>query len=180
MNKNTKILASAIIGASLLGASGSVMAATGNLNVEAEVVAALSIEQVTKLDFGAFDVASAAIGSTVLVKSDGTGRTPSGGIVLIPADPGSRGEMKITGKPNLSVTVSSPAGTTTLTSGSDTLTIANADWNYDGLLAGNKCTLDGSTGLCNFFVGATLKTTAAPQPAGEYANAAVQFSVAYD
>lgn len=145
-------------------------AATADLNINAEVIAPLTITETTALNFGSVVPASTAATLQLTPAGD---LTTTGGAVAVGGH--SAGLLTITGDTDAPVSITH-AASTTLTGPGDAITVDNFTLAAGiGGLAGTTLTLSGTDGTLN--VGATLNLNADQAP-GSY-NGTLAFTVAY-
>ena len=159
---NMRILfTSAMLFVGAVFAGNAVWAASANSNIAAIIVQPIGISNSGGLDFG---LMSAGVGASVVNLTTASARSLlSGDASLITGGSISAAGFDVTGEPNAGFSVTVPAGSITLTSGGDTMTV---DTFVDSL--SGTGTLDG-TGNASFTVGADLNVGAA-QPVGNYSG----------
>lgn len=157
MKKLTKFFALSIV---LLSFAASTFAQTATATATATIVAPLAIVKNIDMNFG--NIAPGGAAGTVLLSPAGV-RTPTG-VTFLPANPGTvtAASFTVTGLSGATYSITLPAGSTTVTSGANTMTVDT--WTStptpNGTLTGGTETLT---------VGATLNVGAS-QPVGTYAS----------
>lgn len=162
------ILKLAVFAACALGATGSALAANATSTSSATVVTPIQITSVANLAFGKF--AAPAAGS-VTISTSGA-RTIGGGVVAVSGGTLAAARFDVTGDSGATYSIAL-SGTTTLTSGSDTMAFATVS----DLTAGNATTGNVTSGTLtggaqSIYVGGVL-TVGASQPAGTYAGTVI-------
>jgi hypothetical protein len=152
------------------------LADTTTASATANVMVPIKIVQAANLTFGKFAVSSGS-GGTVTVSTSGA-RTGSG-MFLPSADPTTAAQFTITGEPNASFSIDLGGPGTTLTKGTDSMTLTYAsDLTGANATSGTIPTGTLTSGTQTLFVGGTL-TVSGTQVAGAYAGT-VSATVAYN
>lgn len=153
MLNKTKV---AILGAIAVAAMASTgaQAATQTANAEVDIIAAVQLAQNDVLDFGV--VASSATAGTVTLPTGSNGRTCSAGLTCVGT--ALRGRFTVSGATSGYVVAISVPTTTTLTSGSNNLSLA---------LTPSMTSFTSAGTPQEFFVGGTL-SVGVNQAAGNY------------
>ena len=157
---NMRILfTSAMLFVGAVFSGNAVWAASVNSNTAAIIVQPIGITNSGGMDFG---LLAAGVAVSVVNVSTASARSlSSGDVTLITGGSISAASFDVTGEPNGGFGITLPAGSITLTSGGDTMTVDT----FVDSDAGTG-TLDG-TGNASFTVGANLNVSAA-QPVGNY------------
>lgn len=142
----------AVIAALTLASAAHAAPVTESATARAEIVQALTVTNTADLDFGS--IALSGVAGTVVV--DSTGALASCTNVTCYSTT-SAASFDVTGSFNKSLTVSLPAGLTTLGNGTDTLELSNYTTSAAAVVGETYYTivLDG-TGAATFTVGGTL------------------------
>lgn len=154
MLKNLKI---AFVGSVAAAAmiSGSANAATETVGADAEIIEAVTLNNVVDIDFGT--IASDATGGTVSVTADAAGTRACGTLTCVGT--ASSGSLDITAASGQTVAITMPAGAVTLTAGTDTMSMTPS-------VSSTSFT---SAGTDTVYFGGSL-TVGANQAAGAYAG----------
>ena len=173
MSNILRYAAAGVAMASLGVASTATAATSDTAEVTAEILTALSVAvdpTDNTLDFG--QIAPGATGATIVVAPDGTmtGGCPT---QVICAGSTNAPSFDIVGNPNALVYVTFTGTSSTLSNGTDSMTVDT----YTTSLTGGQVTLDGS-GDASFTVGGSL-AVAASQAAGVYTGT-LEVNVAYN
>lgn len=131
-------------------------------NASATIITPIAIANNTEMNFG--NVAVSATPGTVILATDGT-RTTTGGVTL-PTTTGTvtAAQFTVTGQANFTYSITLPSGTTTISSGANTMTVGT--WTSNPTPTGDL----GAGASQVLLVGATLNV-AASQASGTYTSA---------
>jgi hypothetical protein len=166
----TVLLSLAIAAVALSLATGAFAQASANANATATIASTIGITKTADMNFGKM---LAGTGGTVVL-STASGRTATGGVVLVAGTPAvTAAAFTVTGEPNATYNVTIPTGNVTLTSGGSTM-VANA---FTSNPAGTAGSLNAG-GTQTLMVGATL-TVGNAQAVGTYSGS-FDVSVAYN
>lgn len=161
--KNKKIL---MAGAAMVALSPmvaqSVLAATAPIQARARVLQAVTIAQVSQLDFGTFSVTGAA---NIVVAPTGAGTTQPAGINQVTGSTPSPAVAKVTAEAGFNVVLDIAAPTATITNGTTNMVLSSFQIRTDAGGANEVVNMVGTTVAVP--IGATLAVGAA-QPAGTY------------
>lgn len=162
--KNKKIL---MAGAAMVALSPmvaqSVLAATAPIQARARVLQAVTIAQVSQLDFGTFSVTGAA---NIVVAPTGAGTTQPAGINQVTGSTPTPAVAKVTAEAGFNVVLDITAPTATIQNlAADTMVISSFNIRTDAGGANEVVNMVGTTVAVP--IGATLAVGAA-QPAGTY------------
>ncbi|MBQ5949399.1 DUF4402 domain-containing protein [Massilia sp. ST3] len=156
-------LALATLALAAAAAAGSVHAAVATATSTSTVVAPIAITKTADLSFGNF--APGAAPGTVTV-SPNNARAVSGGVTAM-AGTITAAQFDVTGQSGMGYSITL-GGSTSLTSGSDTMAFATvSDLTASAITSGNVTVGTLTAGAQSIFVGGVL-TVAANQPAGTY------------
>jgi hypothetical protein len=133
--------------------------ATASATATATIVTPITINKTVDMNFG--NLYSAAAGTVVLDPAGA--RSITGGVTLAPGGTVTAASFTVGGTPNVTYSITLPAGATTITSGANTMTVDT--WTSTPTPTGTI----GGGGTQTLTVGATLNVGAA-QPAGIYVS----------
>lgn len=109
MNKQSrKVLLGAATLAAVMAAGGKAEAATGNINMSAQIIAAITIASQASLNFGTITVDATAVGTVTV--DDSNSRVAGGGVSLVGGAGAQSGVFRLTAAPNIPYDVTIDAG----------------------------------------------------------------------
>ena len=167
----TKLLLAAGLAAVTFAGVGAhkAMAITTSGNIEANILAAITLTAVDTLDFGR--IAPGTIDTVVYVAATTGARSITAGDGTLVAGGGEQdGTFNLDGSDGLTVTITVPAdGAITVANGLDTLEVDSFEWSYDGgaTTVGNGTAVLAVGGPDILSIGAEL-TVEPTDPAGTY------------
>lgn len=157
----------AALALAISAAAGSAIAANATATSTSTVIAPIQITKVADLGFGSFAAGSTT--GTVTVSTNGT-RSKTGGVTLMGSGGVTAAQFDVTGSGTLTYSVSWTGSSTTLTSGSDSMTFTRvADLTGAGAVTGDVTSGALSAGAQSIYVGGVLDV-AVNQPAGNYSG----------
>ncbi len=149
--------------------------ATGTGTMSATILTAISISQLTGLNFGI--ITPSATAGTVQINDNGIAVTTTGG-VTVAAGSFTRGEFSVQGTPGSNYSITPQVGDVTLTSGLNSMTVANNTIDTVDVSGTAKPTGTLTDGSDTFYVAAKLSVGANQAP-GSYSGL-YTITVAYD
>ncbi|MFN3790515.1 DUF4402 domain-containing protein [Massilia sp.] len=156
----------AALALAISAAAGSAVAAVATATSTSTVIAPIKIEKAADLAFGSF--AASATPGTVTVSTNGT-RSATGGVTLMGSG-ATAAKFDVTGSGTLTYSISWVGSSTSLTSGSDSMTFTRvADLTGGGAVTGDVTSGALTAGAQSIYVGGVL-TVGADQAAGNYSG----------